>query len=529
VLRRRDEGAVILVLLTLLTVNAPAADCGEPCGADAACARERAACLLEAGEHREALRTLQAAYGAHPDQADLVHRMALAYLAEGNTVWAVRRLLEHADAHPGDLETRTWAAWVLIGEGDSTRAALVLPEPFDPSAGPLEARATLLQAAIHQFGGDPDAATDLLVEVRKEAPALYPEDLSLQQTLGAQVLGDPGFPWSARLWLEAGYGTNATETSPQAEGGEGSTSSALAVLDAVARHEPWTSRWARPRAEVRFKTQVPWSAPTFAYGDIAARAGAEIGSAGGLRARLLYSFELFGDHTTDAYTRASSRLFMEAHRGEVEIDLLPEVQVFGGGGRRVFRRLDRTRSEVDGGVALVEDWAGGWNLTAIVAGRWQHARHPDWNLFGGTALVRAAAPLPAGAMLEARVMVLRDVYPDHALSRRDWTFRSQAGPWSPSLGGWRVGLTYGFNNRWSTGTWAAAADPYSTSRPDHRFLVEVRREFAWRGGTVRAIAVPENHVAPPYGGPEAADTGLDRVQDLLRQEDSARRGSSCVD
>jgi hypothetical protein len=527
VLCRRDD-AVTLALL-LLAAMAQASECGEPCGPDAECARERATCLIEAGEHRQALRTLEAAHEAHPEQGDLVHRMAAAYLADGNTMWATRRLLERVEEHPEDLETRTWAAWVLIEDGDLTRASLVLPEPFDPSAGPLQARATLMRAALHHFRGEPEAAEDLLGEVRRDATALYPEDLSLQRLLGAQVLGDPGDPWSGRVWLTAGYTTNATETSPQSVGGEGSEGSVVTVLDAVVRHEPWVSRWARPRTEARFKTQIPWAALPFAYAAITARAGAELGSPDGVRARLLYSFELLGDNTGDTYTDASQRLFMEAHRGEVEVDLLPEVQLFGGGGRRVFRRMDRTRSELDGGVALVKGWSSGWNLTGILAGRWQRARHPDWSLVGGTALVRAAAPLQAGAMFKARVMVLRDAYPDHALSRRDWTFRSQAGPWSPSLKGWRVGLTYGFNNRWSAGDWAASADPYSYSRPDHRVLVEVRRQGTWRTGAARTVGVPEHHVPPPYGGTEAADTGLDRVQDLLRQEDSARRGSSCVD
>jgi len=371
-------------------------------------------------------------------------------------------------------------------------------------------------------------AADLLASVKRGTPTLYPEDLVLQRSLRSQVLGDPGYPWSARLWLTAGYSSNATETSPQSEGGEGSKGSAIIALDVVVRHEPWTSRWARPHTEARFKTQVPTSASNFAYADIAVRAGAELGGTEGVRARLLYSFELLGDNTGDAYTTAP-RLFMEAHRGEVEVDLLPEVQLFGGGGRRLYRRLDRTRSELDGGVALVKGWPGGWNLTGIVAGRWQWARHPDWNVVGGTALVRTAFPLPAGAMFKARVMVLRDVYPDHALSRGDWTFRSQAGPWSPSLGGWRLGLTYGVNNRWTSGDWGPSADPYSYTRPDHRVLIEVRRQDAWDGGSAWVAEVPNHQLPPPYELTAEVDTGLDRVQDLLRQEDSARRGSSCVD
>jgi hypothetical protein len=519
---------VMFVLFLLFVRTGLATDCGEACEQDLDCTRVRVICLMKEGENKTAIKALKEAYSAHPDESDLVHLMARAYLADGNGIWATRRLLEHVDTHPDDLETRAWATWVLVQDGDLVRGSMMLPESPNPKLGPQHARLALMRAGVHFFQQEPEKAQQWLRITKRETETLYPEDRAFQRSLRAQILGDPGNPVSARLWFTAGYATNAIETSPQSEGGEGSVGSVITQLDGVARHEPWTSQWARPRTEARFKIQVPWSAMDIAYVDLTARVGAELGLASGMRGRLFYSVELFGDNSSDTYTKAP-RLFMEAHRGEVEVDLLPELQIFGGGGRRFYRRMDRTRTEADAGLAAIKGFKGGWNLTSIFAARWHHARHPDWTLVGGTALVRVATPLPKGAMLKARAMVLYDLFPEHALSRQDWTFRTQLGPWTPPIRGWRFGISYAFKSRWSSGEWDESNDPYSYSHPDHRVLLEVRGQGAWDAFGPRKARTSDHHVAFPYGLEEQGATGLDRVQDLLRQEDSARRGSSCVD
>lgn len=514
--------------LLLLAAVAWSAECGEPCGADAHCARLQAECLVQAGESRQAVKVLKAAAAQHPGSADLVQRMALAYLDHDNTVWATRRLLERVESHPEEVETRAWAVWMLASEGDVKGARQLLPQDLQLTAGPEHARLGLAAAMALHLAEDADGAEQILTDLYREPVTLYPEDRVALRSLGGQVLGAPAWPVSARLWLTTGGSTNATETSPQAEGGEGSATTVLSTLDLVARYEPWHSPSLRPRVEGRVKLQAPFSALDYAYADASARLGMELGDARASRVRLLYSAELLGVNSGDLYATTDQRLFMEAHRGEVEAELPGRVQVFGGGGRRVYRTTDRTRTEVDGGVAAVHGWSSGISLTGILTARWQDARHEDWDLYGATALARVATPLPAGAMLKARVMGMRDVYPHHTQERRDWSLKAQVGPWTPSLRGWRLGLTYGFNDRWSQGTWTV--DPWSYSSPDHRVLLEAR----WEGGgdpfgPTTHSGETATHVALPWGLSTQGDAGLDRVQDLLRQEDSARRGSSCVD
>ncbi|MBW2276413.1 MAG: hypothetical protein JRF63_02910 [Deltaproteobacteria bacterium] len=259
------------------------------------------------------------------------------------------------------------------------------------------------------------------------------------------------------------------------------------------------------------------------YLNLGARAGGEIGRTNELRARLLYSYELFGLRGDGWY--------MTAHRGEVELDILPWFQVFGGAGRRIFAHLPKTRTEMDVGAALVFPLPGGWNITSIFAGRMQLARNEAFDERGLTGLVRLRVPLPSDFMIKLRVMGLYDVFPDSAAyydstrRRRDFLLKVEIGPWTPSFYSFRVGATYTLAHRMSTIDEGLEKFDYT----DHRFLLQVRWEGSFDPSLPGEASVAGDHLALPYGVGEDGDSGLDRVQDLLRQEDSARRGSMCVD
>ncbi len=217
----------------------------------------------------------------------------------------------------------------------------------------------------------------------------------------------------------------------------------------------------------------------------------------------------------------------DAHRGELEVDLLPGVQVFAGGGRRVYEHLPRTRSEFDGGVAVAVPLENGWHLTGIAAGRVQQATHEAFHDRGFTGLVRLRVPLPADAMIKLRMLGSFDRYPYstsyYGALRQDGVIRLEVGPWAPPLAGWRVGATYGLAHRHSTVDTATDSFTYT----DHRVLLQLR----WDGGFDHRRPKPPppdpRHQPLPYG--LTSNAGLDRIQDLLRQEDAARRGSMCVD
>ena len=448
---------------------------------------------------------------------------AQAYLDAGNRLWASKVLLERVDEAPDDLETRTWAVWLLLQDGDLARARHLLDRAEPPDEGPLRGRVELLEAALAHLKEDPHAAEELRELVGREHE-LFAEDLALFDDLREDVIGNPGQPVTARLLFDGGYATNAVQSAPQ-DAGAGLQGSGAPVLslDLVLRVEPWTSPLVRPLGELRGKGFAPLSeqASGLSFLDLGGRAGAEVGRSNAFRLRLLYSYEQLGIRDRG--------WFMVAHRGELEADVTAGLQLFVGVGRRVYEHLPRTRTEVDGGAALVVPLGNGWNITGIVAGRVQQARHEAFHDRGVTGLVRLRVPLPHGAMIKARVLGSFDAYPHSGdyydgEARRDGMFKAEVGPWTPSLWGWRLGATYALTHRSST----ADSPRDSFTYTDHRFVAQLR----WQGGIdptrPRRARAGDDHLPLPYGV-LTEDAGLDRVQDLLRQEDSARRGSQCVD
>ena len=506
--------------------------CGGPCAGDPDCALVTASCHVEREGYRQALDELKIAYEAHSNDGRLVRMMALAYLGLGNSAWAVKRLLAHLDEHPRDSETRAWLVWLLVQEGDLVRATSLLDETPEVAPGPPRERMTLLSAALDDLQADREKAETALREVMGRHGPIYPEDRVLLDHLRARVRGETGEPLSVRVQLSGGYTSNAIQSSPTDPGGGISagetTGSPLLAADAVVRFEPWTSRWIRPAMELRGKTQGQLStvARDYSYANLGGRVGLDVGDRGP-HLLVAYSVELLAIHGGDAYLEPGPRWFTEAHRAEVEFLPIPQVQLFAGVGRRIYRELPRTRTGLDGGVAMVLDLSGGWNLTGIATGRYHDARHEAYDSFGVTALLRIAVPLPRQAMLKVKGMIVGDRYPDSAgyyLSddpRGDVLGKVQVGPWSPPLGGFRLGVTYTFSNRHST------LESYAYR--DHRVLLELRWGDAWDPMAPSTTKTSEDHVPLPYGLGTNDDSGLDRVQDLLRQEDSARRGSSCVD
>jgi len=449
---------------------------------------------------------------------------ALSYLDADNRLWAAKVLLERLEAAPQDLETRTWAVWVLMQDGDIERARYLLDRAEPPDDGPLRGRVELLEAALAHLEQDADAAVEELRELIGGDHDLFAEDQRLFDDLRADVLGNPGNPLSARVLFDAGYTSNAIQSAPQDVGAslEGAGAGVMG-LDLVLRAEPWTSPRLRPVAEVRGRGFTPLSAQAASLGFVAlgGRAGAEVGRSDAVRLRLLYSYEQLGIRDRG--------WFMVAHRGELEADLVAGLQLFFGVGRRVYEHLPRTRTELDGGVALVAALSSGWNITGIVAGRVQQARHEAFHDRGLTVLLRVRMPLPRGAMVKARALASFDTYPYSSdyyegQVRRDGMIKVEVGPWTPPLWGWRLGATYALAHR--TSTVDSPRDSFTYT--DHRFLAQLRWQGAFDPTRPRRARGGDDHIPLPYGVQDE-DAGLDRVQDLLRQEDSARRGSQCVD
>jgi hypothetical protein len=243
--------------------------------------------------------------------------------------------------------------------------------------------------------------------------------------------------------------------------------------------------------------------------------------------QLSYSGQLFLLAGGDRYDPDGPRVFYESHRGELEWAASSRGSLWLGAGRSIFREGARSRAELDGGGGLSGRL---WRLRLVgaLSLRGQRAAHEAYDRYGGTII--GSATLPLGPLsIRARLVLGLDLYPSSAgyfepeRDRRDLLLKGGAEVWSPPWHDARLGLSYEGAHRDST------AGLYGYT--DHRVLLRVRWQLALDPWAPRSLPTPRGHVALPYGVEVGAGPGLEdeRIQDLLRQEDAAQRGSTCID
>jgi hypothetical protein len=259
----------------------------------------------------------------------------------------------------------------------------------------------------------------------------------------------------------------------------------------------------------------------YTYFDFGVRPGLRLGPV-----TVFYAGQLFLLQGSDVYTEGESRRwFYETHRAELEWLPRPWLSVWGGGGRSIFRELPRTRTEVDAGLGLLGVF-GRWRLLGGLSLRNHQATHAAYDLWGATligSVNRSLGPL----WFRTRLVLSFDIYPqsegyfEAGTSRRDLLVKAAAELWTRPWHGVRAGLSYEVSDRLSS----AGAYAYV----DHRPLIRLSWSLDWDPWLPRVAASGGDHVAIPYGAASAGG-GLEeeRIQDLLRQEDAARRGSSCL-
>ncbi len=217
-------------------------------------------------------------------------------------------------------------------------------------------------------------------------------------------------------------------------------------------------------------------------------------------------------------------LYFAAHRTEAEVT--PWLVAFAGGGRRTFRETARSRREADFGAGGRMALGPRATLLWAATGRIWRANAEAWNLWGASALLAVQGRLPLGFLARAGMSVAFDAYPDSSgylqwgspeNDRRDLLLKPGLAAWSPSWSGVRVGVQYEFSWRDST---LRAYDFL-----DHRVTVRL----AWSGdaGVLTPQAAEGHPITPPLGG-ATGEEGMDRIQDLFRQDEQVQRSSSCV-
>ncbi len=506
-----------------------ATECGGPCQGDIPCALEAAACHLEEAGPREAIELLKPLLSDHPGDTALATALARAYLADGNSFWALRTLMTALDAAPGDCALRSWIAWVHISEGDFDLARDRLGEPGCPRTPPEQSRWQLLEGFMASSEGDTQAAKRALDEVA-EAGAIFGADEALWSYL--DEIHDPGrrAPLEWAVELGAGYTSNARAGSPVDPDLEG-TPSGIGRADVFLRFEPPIPWVVRPAIDGGLKLHgiTAADARQLSYMELSLRPGLIIG-----RDRAT----LFIGYKPDLLLLAQDekRVFYEGHRAEVQLEV-GRVTLFTGGGRRIFAEGGRTRLELDGGLGTWFTLGGRARFLLALSGRAHDARGESYDLVGGSALAVVNVALGAGIDLRMGAIFGLDSYLNskgergilaHGIdsARHDRTMKLTGGLWSPSWSGLRLGLEYEFSMRSSN----AQSENQDYSYLDNRLMATLK----WRKSfDPRTPALKKNPAPLPldYGVGPSKKEGLDdeRIQDLLRQDEAARGGSSCVE
>jgi hypothetical protein len=164
------------------------------------------------------------------------------------------------------------------------------------------------------------------------------------------------------------------------------------------------------------------------------------------------------------------------------------------------------------------------HLLLAASVRYHTANDEEFDQLGGSALGLARLLLGRGFYSRMKLSTGVGYYPNSPPDDggRDLLIRPSIGFWSPARHGVRLGVTYEFARRDST------ADA-SFSYTEHRGLFQVRWNMNLDPWAPRAVE-PPNHIPLDYGIGLDAEPGLEeeRIQDLLRQDETARRGSTCM-
>ncbi len=515
---------VSLILASTLAHAEPRADCQRTCQT-LSCSLSVARCMLEVPDPRSAKNVLRPLLAQHGESVPLHLLLVRAYLDLGNMSWARRLLYQAMEIAPEDCQARSFLIWFHLRQAELAEAKEQLDLPGCPGDGPLRGRWHLLTGTLARFQKQRGPAERALDRARAEG-TLMAEDQELLQHLEAYVRPGAPKPISVRLEIGGGYTSDGLAGSPSDEAHPEALPSPVVTAEILTVISPPWGRRVRPLLELDLRTQLftRQQVSDYSYLNLGVRPGLALGAW-----RLFYRGQLFLLAGTDKYTEAGPRWYYETHRGELDWAPRPWLTVMTGAGRSIFRERSRTRTELDGSLGLALNvWR--IRLLSVLSYRLHWATSSAYNLGGGTVIVSGTLPLKH-LSLRGRLLSSFDLYPDSAgyfssldqdahEARRDFMIKGGLELWSPSWRRARVGLTYEFSRRLSSVS--------SYEYQDHRLLLRLRFNVTFDPGAPATAATPSGHVRLPYGVSRAEQLEDERIQDLLRQEDAARRGSSCV-
>jgi len=461
-----------------------------------------------------------------------------------------------------DCLDRSRRAWQLILKSDGDQAEALLNVDGCPDPGPERARWFMLRAALADLRGD-RAGTSEFVGKALQEEVLFAGDRAILTELGRR-----GFPrWldslQLRLEVGGGYSSDAVTSGPEDPGtaaGAGATGSPLILFDAFARFRPRLHALVNPQLDLAIRglfltDGTPSPATGLGPDDhsrlrITARPGIALGAS--LRAH--YRAELLlltgGDPATPDAPQASPgdsgpRWLHERHRGEVELEPMEWLALFGGAGVVRSRHGIRSRTEADGGIGLQGKlWrlhlAGGFAMrghwggegqveVTLPGGSVRDVLISPYDLYGGTLLASAILPLPY-VTLRARFSFAFDshlrsegyfddqtLHPDDdpTRSREDQLVRAGLQVWSMAWRGLRGGVGYTVSHR------ASNKGVYGFT--DHRVVARLRYRFSMNPLGPSKHSAPADQVALPHTARPHDELTDERIQDLMWREVLRRR------
>ncbi|MBI5502189.1 MAG: hypothetical protein HY907_18235 [Deltaproteobacteria bacterium] len=526
---KRTLGAAPLLALMLAARSAatePAEAAPPPSCADDACVLATARAMLEADRAEEAARWLAEQLEAFPDSGPIQILLGAAQLRSAEPLWAIDTFSRRLEQAPDDCEARTWLAWSWLQFAAVEEAQAVLDEGECGDRDPWAARIDLLRAFALRSADDDAGAREHLETARRRDEA-FPADIAALDGLLRAVAPDrlPELAW--RIDLTGGYTTNAllgAPTDPSHEDIE--TGSPMVATDVWMRLTPDFGFWLKPTVELMPKLQV------FPFEDVREQSYVDLSGRVGVYLdwdlpRILLAYRpsyllLFGAPNEEPVW------YYASHRAEVEAEITSWLMAFAGAGHRAFDEMGRTRDEVDGGFGGSLEYVDDLFILWTVVGRGMWAQDPAYDVGGVTGSFHLQNRWAEGLSSRAGVTVAGDWYPDSegaeafggGPERADLFVRAGYQLWSPALWGFRLGASYDYSYRDSTLP--------EFDFDDHRVLLKL----AWTGQT--DLVGPSSSGAPTtadfdWGVAGGESALLDRVQDLLRQEEQVFRSCGCAE